>query len=212
MTTTDIRGGRHDEGKAQFIESEIKRLRAGGPDLLLQEIKRTGVPADPNIDPEPALRRRVAEALYALQSVDGPDEETGDASEAASGMQRALFAGAAFASLDSGAMSVVEGSEDGMVIPLSAANTNSARFILTYVLPAALERWLVKNADYGDNHRTSKYGLKGELIGLDRKMMKLYRAIWLEEKMNGEGPEEMLEDLLGQVLIMLDLLARKSWE
>jgi hypothetical protein len=127
-------------------------------------------------------------------------------------MQRALFAGAAFASLDSGAMSVVEGSEDGMVIPLSAANTNSARFILTYVLPAALERWLVKNADYGDNHRTSKYGLKGELIGLDRKMMKLYRAIWLEEKMNGEGPEEMLEDLLGQVLIMLDLLARKSWE
>jgi hypothetical protein len=216
MTTTDIRGGQSGEDKQAFIQREMERLRVGGAEVLLEEIRRTGVAVEPD-EPTPTLRRKVAETLYALQDLDGPDEETAAAIGAASGLQGALFAGTAFASLDSGAMSIVEGVEiyQGgirIIVDPNLVRSDSARFIISNILPFAVARWLAKNADYGNHHRDSKYGLKGELIGLDRKMGKLYNAIWLEQDMAGESAQEMLDDTFGTILIMLDLLAKEYWD
>jgi hypothetical protein len=90
--------------------------------------------------------------------------------------------------------------------------TESAHDIVSTILPRALAFFLTKNADYKDQHRSSKYGLRGELIGLERKMAKLYHAIWLGEAMNGEGVLEMLQDLFGQVMLMLDLASRVDFD
>lgn len=85
--------------------------------------------------------------------------------------------------------------------------TFSGMFIYEVVLPEFLRHFFDKNADYGDQHRTG-LGLKGEFVGLHRKMAKLQKAIWDGEEMVGEGPEEMLFDLIGTALLMLDLMHR----
>jgi hypothetical protein len=84
---------------------------------------------------------------------------------------------------------------------------------LTYILPFAdRARWLVEERRlWQSTTATAKYGLKGELIGLDRKMMKaLQRAIWLEQDMAGESRAgDAGRHCSAQVLIMLDLLAKE---
>jgi hypothetical protein len=87
--------------------------------------------------------------------------------------------------------------------------SESAHAIMGTVVPKALLHFLAKNREYGDNHRKSKYGIKGELIGLDRKLGKLYRAIWEDTPMEFEQPEEMLCDLIGAALLMLDLYTQQ---
>lgn len=86
--------------------------------------------------------------------------------------------------------------------------TESGRYIFEEILPGLLEYFFAKNAGYGDQHR---YGLgpAAEWVGIDRKIHKLERVLW-----DGEAPEpgqetteQMLFDLVGQVLIILDLLA-----
>lgn len=82
--------------------------------------------------------------------------------------------------------------------------TESARNIVENLIPEFLEHFLPKNADYGDQHR-SGLGPRGEFVGLHRKMAKLEKAVWEGKQMNHEGPQEMLRDLIGTALLMLDL-------
>ena len=82
-------------------------------------------------------------------------------------------------------------------------------FIYEVLLPEFLERFLAKNADYGDQHRTG-LGVKAEYVGIHRKIEKLKSALWDEQAMNGEGAREMLFDLIGQCFIVLDLMAQEE--
>jgi hypothetical protein len=87
--------------------------------------------------------------------------------------------------------------------------TSSGYFIYEVLLPEFLERFFAKNADYGDQHRTG-LGTAAEFVGIHRKVEKLKTALWDGQEMNGEGPREMLFDLIGQCFIILDLMAQEE--
>jgi hypothetical protein len=88
--------------------------------------------------------------------------------------------------------------------------TSSGYFIWEVILPELLEHFFAKNSDYGDHHRESEFGIPGEYIGLHRKITKLKAALWDGQVMNGEDAKEMLYDLVGQSLIILDLIAAEE--
>lgn len=90
--------------------------------------------------------------------------------------------------------------------------TESADAIVNTVLPIVLRHFLAKNAEYGDRHRSSKYGPAGELIGIDRKMDKLRECLWEKKTLKFEQPEEMLTDIIGSALLALDLLQIEAFK
>lgn len=85
--------------------------------------------------------------------------------------------------------------------------TLSADSIVNVELPAWLSHFLSKNANYGDRHRTSRGGLKGETVNLDRKVDVVWKAFWEGQAMNHEQPRELVWDLIGSCFLMLDLLS-----
>jgi hypothetical protein len=85
--------------------------------------------------------------------------------------------------------------------------TVSADSIVNVELPAWLAHFLSKNANYGDRHRTSRGGLKGETVNLDRKVDVVWKAFWEGQPMKHEQPRELVWDLIGSCFLMLDLLS-----
>lgn len=83
--------------------------------------------------------------------------------------------------------------------------TESGRYIVEQIVPEVLEHFLSKNADYGDQHRFG-LGPRAEYVGMHRKMYKLKKALWEGQEMNHEGVREMVKDLIGSGLLILDLL------
>jgi hypothetical protein len=87
-------------------------------------------------------------------------------------------------------------------------STSSGWFIYEVILPEVMRKFFSKNADYGDQHRTG-LGIKAEFVGLHRKFAKLKAFFWDNQEMNHETGEEMLQDVIGACLLMLDLM---NWE
>jgi hypothetical protein len=82
--------------------------------------------------------------------------------------------------------------------------TDQAEKIFKEILPAVLERFVRKNADYGG---TAHFlGAKGQFADINPKFWKLKRALWDGEKLVGESVEEILEDLIGHCLLSLYFL------
>ncbi len=84
-------------------------------------------------------------------------------------------------------------------------STSSGWFIYEVILPEVMRKFFSKNADYGDQHRTG-LGIKAEFVGLHRKFAKLKAFFWDNQEMNHETGEEMLQDVIGACLLMLDLM------
>lgn len=74
------------------------------------------------------------------------------------------------------------------------------------ILGKVVQRFLTKSVDYGDVF--NELGLAGQYSDMHRKMYKLKRAMWEGRPLKGEQPEEILEDLLGNILISLYLYAQ----
>lgn len=73
------------------------------------------------------------------------------------------------------------------------------------VLPKALELYLKKSKDYGGNVMSRRnLGIKACIPDINRKFEKLIDAIWYDKPMQFEQPAEILMDLLGHILIILD--------
>lgn len=68
----------------------------------------------------------------------------------------------------------------------------------------ALERFIQRNKDYGDEARV--LGLKGQYSDLNRKIIKLKRIMWDDVEPVNESLEEILQDLLGNILLTLDMM------
>ena len=78
--------------------------------------------------------------------------------------------------------------------------------MLSIILPRAVKRFQEKSTDYGDTFED--LGLAGQYSDMHRKMYKLKKYMWHEENLIGEQPDEILEDLLGNILISLYLYDR----
>lgn len=76
--------------------------------------------------------------------------------------------------------------------------TKEAYRIITEVLPDVLELFLQKNADYGED--PLRLGAKGAFADIWRKVKKLKRAVWDDQALTGEQPEEIYADLIGHCL------------
>jgi muconolactone delta-isomerase len=80
--------------------------------------------------------------------------------------------------------------------------------ILSSVAPEALERFIARSIDYGDNH--AELGGRGQFADIWRKVGKLKRAMWDGVNMTGEQPEEIVQDLIGHCLLTLLLLREEG--
>lgn len=87
-------------------------------------------------------------------------------------------------------------------------NDQAAR-IIQDVLPGVLELYMSKSRDYGGNvGEMIGLGAKATFVDIWRKVGKLKRAMWDGQKMVGEQVDEILADLVGHVLIILDGMKR----
>lgn len=80
--------------------------------------------------------------------------------------------------------------------------TDEGRAILMDVLPQALEMFLAKNKDY-QNFSLPDLGPRAHFVGIWRKVGKLKRGLWDGEALAGEQVSELLQDLLGHILLAL---------
>jgi hypothetical protein len=85
--------------------------------------------------------------------------------------------------------------------------TDQAEKIFKEILPPALERFVRKNADYGDSAKF--LGAKGQFADINPKFWKLYRALWLGERLVGESVEEILDDMIGHCLLSLYFIGQE---
>lgn len=76
--------------------------------------------------------------------------------------------------------------------------------MVNQILPKAVSRFQKKSADYGDVFK--ELGMAGQYSDMHRKMYKLRKYMWEGERLKGEGPKEILEDLLGNILISIYLI------
>lgn len=80
--------------------------------------------------------------------------------------------------------------------------------IVNICLPIAVHRFLMKNEDYKDDN--DEFGAKGEVMQLSKKVKKIKRAIWDEEKLTGEPLDEVIDDMIGHLLLLREQLISKS--
>ena len=71
-------------------------------------------------------------------------------------------------------------------------------------LPRAVQRFLEKNESYGDG--IDEFGARGEVMQLAKKYRKVKAAVWDGEELTGEPVEEVIEDMIGHCLLLLELL------
>lgn len=93
----------------------------------------------------------------------------------------------------------------GVTIEVENIPNNQARRIVEDILPQVMTLYLRKSKDYDGNVMAMlKLGPKASFVDLWRKVGKLKGALWDGKQMVGEQADEILADLVGHVLIILD--------
>ena len=97
-----------------------------------------------------------------------------------------------------------------LVIDFEDEDSDQLKDIIAVILPAALNLFAAKNRGYKKTkrHRPS-LGARGEFVEIERKVTKLELGIWDgdSDAFNSESREEVVNDLLGHCLLMLDAFA-----
>ena len=76
--------------------------------------------------------------------------------------------------------------------------------IIADVMPRAFSRFLEKNEDYGEG--SDEFGARAQIMDISRKYKKLKAAIWDDEELTGEPVLEVLDDMIGHLLLMREHL------
>ena len=94
---------------------------------------------------------------------------------------------------------------DAVTFEICNIPNEQAMRVVQKVLPDMLELYLKKSRDYGGNVM-DRFGLgaKAAIPDLARKFGKLIDAIWHDKPLQFEQPEEVLKDLFGHIVIILD--------
>lgn len=96
--------------------------------------------------------------------------------------------------------------ENGHRVP---AVTEDARYILRYVLPKLMTQFLEKNKKYAEVENGYNLGSAGIIPDLNRKLGILVARIWNEAPTVGEDTDEVIDDLIGHLLLMRAKRARE---
>lgn len=73
-------------------------------------------------------------------------------------------------------------------------------------ISAFLQEFNRKSLDYGDDG-AGNLGVKGQYADINRKVLKLKRALWDGIELVGEPVDEVIRDLIGHLFLTLDMLA-----
>jgi hypothetical protein len=73
-----------------------------------------------------------------------------------------------------------------------------------------VNRFQEKSIDYGDVFK--ELGIAGQYSDMHRKMFKLRKFMWEGYELKGEQADEILEDLLGNILISIYLVRNNGGE
>lgn len=96
-------------------------------------------------------------------------------------------------------------SENSARLEIENIPNEQAMRIVKDVLPKALALYLNKSKDYGGNvGDLAKLGPKSMFVDIWRKVGKLKRSLWDGAPLVGEQNEEIIQDLIGHCLIILD--------
>lgn len=93
----------------------------------------------------------------------------------------------------------VEYGQTGEVVP---AVTEDARYILRRVLPKLMAQFLEKNRKYAEVENGYDLGSAGIIPDLNRKLGILVARIWNDAPTVGEDTDEVIDDLIGHLLLM----------
>lgn len=80
-------------------------------------------------------------------------------------------------------------------------NDQALRIILR-TLPKVIEMWMKKSKDYGGT--SGGLGPKAPFVDIWRKVIKLKRSLWEDEALGFEQTDELLADLVGTSINVLD--------
>lgn len=92
------------------------------------------------------------------------------------------------------------------------AQTKVAKRILMRHLPEAMEHFLQRNAEYGEEAHV--LGIKGQYADINRKVIKLKRYLWDDVPVppGAESIEMISQELIGHLLILIDELDKERQE
>lgn len=98
---------------------------------------------------------------------------------------------------------MVDFGENGYMVE---AHTKVAKRILQQHLPKAMEHFLARNAEYGEEAHV--LGIKGQYADINRKVIKLKRYLWddVPVQPGAESIEMISQELIGHLLILIDEL------
>lgn len=65
-----------------------------------------------------------------------------------------------------------------------------------------LARFRSKQADHPGEGHFMMLGSKGQFAELNKKFWKLYHAVWKSNRLIGEDPIEVMDDMIGHLLLM----------
>lgn len=82
------------------------------------------------------------------------------------------------------------------------------KIIMEEILPGVSYLFEKKSADYSDTFMF--LGAKGQFSDMNRKFWKLYYAIWQDKDLDGEQPEEIVQDMIGHCLLLLFCLREEK--
>lgn len=95
----------------------------------------------------------------------------------------------------------------------SAPQTSLAIRILRVHLPEAMDHFLQRNAEYGDDNDFD-LGSQGQYVDISRKVQKLKRRMWDRRpaREHEESTETIIMELIGHLLMTLDYLESEDGE
>lgn len=82
---------------------------------------------------------------------------------------------------------------------------NQAKRILGLILPRFAQKFVAANQHYGPNN-ANVLGPAGQFADIWRKIGPLRRSLWEGVELTREGPDEICLDLIGHLLLTVDML------
>lgn len=86
------------------------------------------------------------------------------------------------------------------------ATPEQVKDIIVYVLPVWLDLFQLKSREYGD--AAFELGPRAQFVDMNRKFVKLKRALWEGEQLTTESIDEILLDLMGHCALALEMRRR----
>lgn len=98
-----------------------------------------------------------------------------------------------------------------MTIPMPRVKTKVAARIISEHMPEALQHFLKRNAEYGEDNDFN-LGVRGQYVDISRKVQKLKRRWWDNHDVapGSESDKVVVMELIGHLLMAMDMMREEA--